>query len=113
MPTTMASTISFNPEAMTLPSTRSARKVVWPNRAKGTSTKPASTVSLNSMMVIKSCTDRTKKAISTISQASIRTAMVTKLAKKVVMPISSPAASNNGREAAKPVAATKPGRMRS
>ena len=57
MPTTMASTISLMPEEMTLPSTRSARKAVWPNSANGTSTKPASTVSLNSMMVMKSWTD--------------------------------------------------------
>ena len=79
MPTTMASTISLMPEVMTLPSTRSARNAVWPNRANGTSTKPASVVSLNSMMVMNSWTASTKKASSTISQASISTAMVTKL----------------------------------
>ena len=55
------------------------------------------------MMVMKSCTDITKKASSTISQASISTAMVTKLAKKAVMPTSSPAFSSSGRAAAKPV----------
>ena len=113
MPTTIASTISLMPAEMTLPSTRSARNAVWPNKANGTSTKPASTVSLNSMMVMKSCTDSTKKANSTISHASISTTMVTKLVKNDVMPISSPAFSSSGREAVKPVDATNPGRIRS
>ena len=98
---------------MTLPSTRSARNAVWPNSANGTSTKPASTVSLNSMMVMKSCTDSTKKASSTISHASISTTMVTKLVKNDVMPISSPAFSSSGRDAVNPVDATNPGRIRS
>ena len=113
MPTTIASTISLMPEEMTLPSTRSARKAVWPNSANGTSTKPASTVSLNSMMAMKSWTLSTKKASSTISHASSSTTMVTKLEKKVVMPISSPAFSISGREAENPVEATNPGRIRS
>ena len=39
--------------------------------------------------------------------------MVTKLEKKVVMPISSPAFSSSGRDAANPAEATKPGRIRS
>ena len=39
--------------------------------------------------------------------------MVTKLEKKVVMPISSPAFSISGREAANPAEATNPGRIRS
>ena len=109
----MASTISLMPEEITLPSTRSARNAVCPKRAKGTSTNPASTVSLNSMMVMTSWTDSTKKARSTISQPSSSTAMVTKLEKKVVMPMSSPAFSSSGRDAANPAEATKPGRIRS
>ena len=63
------------------------------------------------MMVMKSCTDSTKKASSTISQASISTTMVTKLVKNEVMPISSPAFSSSGREAVNPVDATNPGRI--
>ena len=113
MPTTMASTISLMPDVMTLPSTRSARNAVLPNSAKGTSTKPASVVSLNSMMVMKSWTARTKNASSTMSHASISTLMVTKLLKKVVKPMSSPALSRSGRDAVKPVSATNPGRIRS
>ena len=113
MPTTMVSTMSLMPALMTLPSTRSARNEVWPNSPNGTSTKPASVVNLNSMMVMKSWTARTKKASSTISQASISTEMVTKLVKNDVMPISSPAFSMSGLEAVKPVAATNPGRIRS
>ena len=113
MPTTMASTMSLMPEEMTLPSTRSARNAVCPNRANGTSTKPASTVSLNSMMVMKSWTESTKKASSTISQPSSSTAMVTKLEKNVVMPMSSPAFSRSGFAAAYPADATNPGRIRS
>ena len=45
-----ASTITLMPEETTLPSTRSARKLVRFQSAKGTSTKPASVVSLNSMI---------------------------------------------------------------
>ena len=113
MPTTMASTISLMPEEMTLPSTRSARNAVWPNSANGTSTKPAKVVSLNSMMAMKSWTARTKNASSTITHASSSTAMVTKLEKNVVMPISSPAFSSSGRDAVNPAEATNPGRIRS
>ena len=57
-----ASTSTLTPEETTLPSTRSARKAVLPNRPKGTSTKPASVVSLNSISVTKSWIARMKKA---------------------------------------------------
>ena len=113
MPTTIASTISLMPDVITLPSTRSARNAVLPNSAKGTSTKPASVVSLNSRMVMNSWTASTKNASSTISQASISTMIVTKFSKNVVKPINSPALSSSGREAVNPVSATNPGRIRS
>ena len=61
MPTMTASTRILMPEETTLPSTRSARKAVLFQSAKGTSTKPASVVSLNSISVTKSCTARMKK----------------------------------------------------
>ena len=46
-----ARTKTLIPEEMTLPKTRSAAKAVLPNNPKGMSTKPASVVSLNSIMV--------------------------------------------------------------
>src|SRR5262249_127781 len=113
MPTTIASTISLMPAEITLPSTRSARNAVCPNSANGTSTKPANTVNLNSMMVMKSWTLSTNNARSTISHASSSTPIVTKFVKNDVMPMSSPAFSNNGRDAVNPVEATNPGRIRS
>ena len=60
MPMMTASTRTFTPDETTLPSTRSARKAVLPNSPKGTSTKPASVVSLNSISV-KSWIVRMKK----------------------------------------------------
>ena len=65
------------------------------------------------MMAMKSCTLSTKNASSTITHASISTAMVTKLEKNVVIPISSPAFSSSGRDAVNPADATNPGRIRS
>ncbi|MCY1171597.1 hypothetical protein D9M73_117110 [compost metagenome] len=81
-----ASTITLMPDETTLPSTRSARKLVRLHSEKGTSTKPASVVSLNSMIVMKSCTARMKKARMTITQAISSTMIVMKLSKKVVKP---------------------------
>ena len=78
MPTITASTISLMPEETTLPRTFSAKKDVLFQRAKGTSTNPASVVSLNSKIVMKSWMARIKKARSTIAQANIKTAMVMK-----------------------------------
>ena len=54
MPTMTASTRILTPEETTLPSTFSARKAVRPKRPKGTRTKPASVVSLNSIRLTKS-----------------------------------------------------------
>jgi hypothetical protein len=76
-----ARTSTLTPEAITFPSTFSARKAVFPNKPNGTSTKPASVVSLNSIKVMKSCTARTKKAISTTSHANSITAIWTKFSK--------------------------------
>ena len=61
MPMITASTSTLTPEETTLPSTRSARNAVLPKRPKGISTKPASVVSLNSIRVMNSCTERIKK----------------------------------------------------
>jgi hypothetical protein len=72
MPTMTASTSTFTPEETTLPSTRSARKAVLPNSPKGTSTKPASVVSLNSISVTKSWIARMKKDSSTTAHADAR-----------------------------------------
>src|SRR3546814_1193364 len=78
MPTMTASTMTLMPELTTLPSTRSARKAVRFQSAKGTRTNPASVVSLNSNMVINICTASTKKAAMTISQEISRTEISTK-----------------------------------
>ena len=99
MPTITASTMTLMPAVTTLPRTRSARNEVLFQRAKGTSTKPASVVSLNSMMVMKSCTARMKKARMTTNQAKSRTAIVTKLSKKVVKPMREPACCRSGKAA--------------
>src|SRR3546814_2193563 len=68
MPTITASTITLIPDETTLPSTRSARNEVRFHSANGTSTKPASEVSLNSRMVMKSWIARMKKAAMTRSE---------------------------------------------
>ena len=113
MPTMTASTITLIPDETTLPSTRSARNAVLPHSAKGTSTKPASVVSLNSRMVMKSCTARMKKDSTTTIQANSRTTIVTKLLKKVVKPMSVPACCSSGQAAWNPVPASLPGLSRS
>jgi hypothetical protein len=88
MPTITASTSTFTPEETTLPSTFSARKAVRPNRLNGTSTKPASVVSLNSIRLTKSWIAMMKKLMTTISQAISRMAIWMKLSKKLTKPIS-------------------------
>jgi hypothetical protein len=65
MPTITASARILTPLETTLPSTFSARKAVRPKRAKGTSTKPASVVSLNSIRLTKSWIAMMKKLITT------------------------------------------------
>ena len=87
MPTITASARILTPLETTLPSTFSARKAVRPKRPKGTSTKPASVVSLNSIRLTKSWIAMMKKLITTISQAIMRMAIWTKLSKKLVKPI--------------------------
>ena len=72
MPTMTASTSTFTPEEMTLPSTRSSAKAVLPNRPNGMSTKPQSVDSLNSIRLTKSWIASTKNEISTIAQANSR-----------------------------------------
>ena len=81
MPTITASTSTFTPDDTTLPSTRSARNAVRFHSAKGTSTKPASVVSLNSISVTNSCTASTKKLTSTTSQARNNTTMLSRFEK--------------------------------
>jgi len=99
MPTMTANTITLMPDAITLPSTRSARKAVLPQSAKGTRTNPASVVSLNSRIVMKSWIARTKKASTTTIHANRSTMMVTKLSKNVVKPMSEPACCRRGQAA--------------
>ena len=75
IPTMTASTSTLMPEDTTLPSTFSAINAVLFQRANGTSTKPASVVSLNSIRVTKSCTASTKKLTITTSHARNSTTM--------------------------------------
>ena len=76
-PTMIASTMSLMPEVTTLPRHALGQECGLAESAKGTRTKPASVVSLNSMMVTNSWTARIKNASSTISQAISSTAIVT------------------------------------
>src|SRR3546814_4259171 len=69
MPTITASTSTFTPDDITLPSTFSARNAVLFQNANGTSTNPASAVSLNSIRVTNSCTASTKKLSTHTTQA--------------------------------------------
>jgi hypothetical protein len=109
MPTMTASTITLMPEETTLPSTRSARKLVRFHKANGTRMKPASVVSLNSMMVMNSWMARMKKARMMNSQAIISTAIVRKFSKKATGPTSWLTWSSKGLAASNPVEAMKPG----
>jgi len=74
---------------------------------------PASVVSLNSMMVTKSCIARKKNAKSVMIQASSKTTIVTKFVKNLTGPKSSPTSLSSGCAASYPVLAIKPGRRRS
>ena len=113
MPMMTESTITLMPEDTTLPRTRSARNEVLFHRAKGISVKPANVVSLNSRMVMKSCTARRKKLMMTMNQASTRTMMMTRCVKTLVKPIKDPACCKSGQAAVKPVPANLPGRCKS
>src|SRR3546814_15845388 len=70
MPTITASTSTFTPDDSTLPSTFSAKNAVLFQNANGTSTKPASVVSLNSMSLTNRCTASTKKLRTTTPPAN-------------------------------------------
>ena len=109
MPTMTASTSTLMPEATTLPSTFSARNEVRFQSAKGTSTKPASVVSLNSSTETKSCTARMKKATMTMIQATNRTTMVSMFVKTDGKPASLPISSSIGCAACTPTVASRPG----
>ena len=113
MPTMTASTITLMPEEITLPSTRSARNADRFQSANGTSTKPASVVSLNSRTVMKSWMERMKKAMMTRNQAISSTKMVSTLPKNSGKPSNWLACSSSGHAPSKPAAAMRPGRKRS
>ena len=113
MPTMTASTSTFTPEDMTLPSTRSAAKAVLPNRPKGISTKPQSVDNLNSIRLTKSWIASTKNEISTIAQANSSTVIWMKFSKKLTKPISPEIDCRIGWPASRPTCATRPGRRKS
>ncbi|MNT74902.1 hypothetical protein D3C72_2137570 [compost metagenome] len=79
------------------------------HNANGTSTKPASVVSLNSISVMNSCTASTKKQRMTVSQERNITAIVVKLANTSGKPASSLICRRIGSPAAMPVFARWPG----
>src|SRR3546814_9587937 len=83
-------------------STFSAKNAVLFQNANGTSTKPASVVSLNSMSVTNSCTASTKKLRITTTQAMNSTVTVSRLKNTSGNPDSSPMRSIIGRPASMP-----------
>ena len=109
MPTMTASTSTLMPEEITWPSTRSARNAVLFHSAKGTSTKPASVVSLNSIRVTKSWTARMKKLTISTSQARNNTAITSRLANTSGKPTRSLIWVMMGRPASTPTLASWPG----
>ena len=109
MPTMTASTSTLTPADTTLPSTFSARNAVLFQSANGTSTKPASVVSLNSINVMKSCTAKTKKQTMTVSQARNITTMGVMLMNTSGKPAMSLICSRIGIPASMPVLARCPG----
>ncbi len=104
-----ASTSTLMPEDTTLPKTFSARKAVLFQRANGTSTKPASVVSLNSISVTKSCTASTKKLMMTTIQARNSTAMRAMLMNTSGKPAISLIWPRMGAAASMPTLANRPG----
>lgn len=109
MPTITASTSTLTPEDTTLPSTFSARNAVLFHKANGTSTKPASVVSLNSISVMKSWIASTKKHRTTTSQARNITVMASRFTNTSGKPAISPTCSRIGAPASMPVFASRPG----
>ncbi|MDR9235861.1 hypothetical protein FEP15_05621 [Burkholderia multivorans] len=78
-------------------------------RANGTSTKPASVVSLNSISVMKSCTASTKKQTMTVNHARNITTMGVMLMNTSGKPAISLIWSRIGAAASMPVLARCPG----
>ncbi|CUJ73465.1 Uncharacterised protein [Achromobacter xylosoxidans] len=109
MPTITASTSTLMPEDTTLPSTFSARKLVLFHSANGTSTKPASVVSLNSIKVMKSWIASTKKHRITTAQARNMTTMGVMFTNTSGKPAMSLICSRIGAAASMPVLARRPG----
>src|SRR3546814_16389073 len=72
MPTMTPSTMTLMPDDTTLPSTRSARKLVRFQSENGTRMTPAKEVSLNSMIVTNICTAGLKKEMITIAKSEER-----------------------------------------
>src|SRR3546814_2468086 len=102
-----ASTITLIPDETTLPRTRSARKLVRFQSANGTRMKPASDVSLNSMIVTNICNARMMKVMITIAQENNSTALVRKLSQKVVNPVRSDTCCRCGQAAENHVPASR------
>ncbi len=109
IPTITASTSTLMPEDTTLPSTRSARNAVLFQSANGTSTYPASVVSLNSISVMKSCTASTKKLTISTSHARNRTTITSRFANTSGNPVMSLICAMIGRAASMPALASCPG----
>ena len=113
MPVMTASTSTLMPVETIWPSTRSAMKAVLLKKAKGSSTKPASVTSLNSISVMKTCTAMMKKASTTMTQASNSTRIKARFENTAHRFENCPAASISGLAACNPVAAIVPGFMKS
>ena len=109
MPTITASSSTLMPDDTTLPKTFSARNAVLFQRANGTSTKPASVVSLNSISVTKSCTASTKKLTMTTSHAKNSTTMGARWMNTSGKPAISLICSRMGAPASMPTLASRPG----
>ncbi|VVE76292.1 hypothetical protein PCA31118_05178 [Pandoraea captiosa] len=109
MPTITASTSTLIPDDTTLPKTFSARNAVLFHSANGTSTKPASVVSLNSISVMKSWIASTKKHSRTISQARNITTMGVMFTNTSGKPAMSPICLRIGAPASMPTLASLPG----
>ena len=92
-----------------MPRTFSARNAVLFHNANGTSTKPASVVSLNSISVMKSCTANTKKLTMTTIQARNSTTMGAMWMNTSGNPASSLIWSRIGAPASIPTLASRPG----
>ena len=92
-----------------MPKTFSARNAVLFQSANGTSTNPASVVSLNSISVMKSWIASTKKHSTTTSHARNITTMGSRFTNTSGKPAISPICSRIGAPASMPVFANRPG----